>query len=145
MKMFCGLMPSVSAFVARRLELLALAEIGGEGHDLAAVGGLQPFEDDRGVEPAGIGQHDFLDVFLAVLGIGKILRSGDRYRPKCARTIGGRWTDASAARASRALSDTPQQAVAPGRQARHSGAQGLAHPGEPASIASSLSRVARQR
>ena len=46
----------------RRLELLALAEIGGEGDDLAAIGRLQPFEDDRGVEPAGIGEHDFLHV-----------------------------------------------------------------------------------
>ena len=48
--------------LARRLELLALAEIGGEGHHLAAIGRLQPFEDDRGVEPARIGEHDFLDV-----------------------------------------------------------------------------------
>jgi hypothetical protein len=45
---------------ARRLQLLALAQIGGEGHHLAAVFGLQPFQDDRGVEPAGIGKHDFL-------------------------------------------------------------------------------------
>ena len=44
------------------LELLALAEIGGEGHHLAAIGGLQPFEDDRGIETARIGQHDFLHV-----------------------------------------------------------------------------------
>ena len=48
---------------ARRLQLLALAEIGGEGHHLAAVGRLQPFQDDRGVEPAGIGEHDLLDAF----------------------------------------------------------------------------------
>ena len=50
--------------LARRLELLALAEIGGEGDDLAAIGGLQPFQDDRGVEPARIGEHDFLDIGL---------------------------------------------------------------------------------
>ena len=49
-------------FLPRRLELLALAEIGGEGHDLARIGLLQPFEDDRGVEPAGIGKHHLLDV-----------------------------------------------------------------------------------
>ena len=55
---------------ARRLELLALAEIGGEGHHLAAVGGLQPLEDDRSVEPARIGQHHFFDV---ALGHRKIL------------------------------------------------------------------------
>ena len=41
----------------------ALAQIGGEGHDLRAVLGLQPFQDDRGVQPARIGEHDFLDVF----------------------------------------------------------------------------------
>ena len=46
--------------LARRLELLALAEIGGEGHDLGAIFGLQPFQDDRGVEPARIGEHDLL-------------------------------------------------------------------------------------
>ena len=46
--------------LARRLQLLALAEIGGEGHDLAAIGGLQPFEDDRGVEAARIGEHDLV-------------------------------------------------------------------------------------
>ena len=31
-------MPSISAFLRGRLQLLALAEIGGEGHDLRAVG-----------------------------------------------------------------------------------------------------------
>jgi hypothetical protein len=49
--------------VAGRAELLALAEIGGEGHDLASVGGLEPLQDHGGVEPTGIGQHDLLDVF----------------------------------------------------------------------------------
>ena len=47
---------------ARRLQLLALAEIGGEGDDLAAIGLLQPAQDHRGVEPARIGQHDFFDI-----------------------------------------------------------------------------------
>jgi hypothetical protein len=46
--------------LARGLQLLALAEIGGEGHHLAAILGLQPFQDDRGVETAGIGENDFL-------------------------------------------------------------------------------------
>ena len=46
----------------RRLELLALAEVGGEGDDLGAIFGLQPLEDDRGVEPARIGEHDALDL-----------------------------------------------------------------------------------
>jgi hypothetical protein len=48
--------------VARGRELLALPEIGRKGHDLAAISGLQPLQDDGGVEPAGIGQHHFLDV-----------------------------------------------------------------------------------
>ena len=42
----------------RRLDLLALAEIGGEGDDFGAIFGLQPFQDDRGVEPARISEHD---------------------------------------------------------------------------------------
>ncbi len=49
--------------LARGRQFLALAEIGGEGHDLAGVGLLQPFEDDGGVEPARIGEHHLLDVF----------------------------------------------------------------------------------
>ena len=47
--------------LARRLELLALAEIGGEGDDLAPIGFLKPFQDDRGVEPAGISEHHLFD------------------------------------------------------------------------------------
>ena len=39
-------------FLARRLELVALAEIGGEGDDFGAEFGLQPFQDDRGIETA---------------------------------------------------------------------------------------------
>jgi len=49
----------LARFFARRRELLALSYVGGEV-TLASVGVLQPFEDDRGVEPAGIGEHDFL-------------------------------------------------------------------------------------
>ena len=60
MKMFSGRTPSSSALLPRRLQLLALAEVGGEGHHLAAVVGLQPLQDDRGVEAAGIGEHDLL-------------------------------------------------------------------------------------
>ena len=44
-----------------RLDLLALAEIGGERHDLAAIFLLQPAQDDRGVETSRIGQHHLLD------------------------------------------------------------------------------------
>ena len=39
-------------FFPRRLQLLALADVGGEGDDLGAIFGLKPLEDDRGVEPA---------------------------------------------------------------------------------------------
>jgi hypothetical protein len=46
-----------------RLQLLALAEIGGEGDDLAIVGLPQPFEDDAGVEAAGKGKHDAANGF----------------------------------------------------------------------------------
>ena len=49
---------------ARRLELLALTDVGGEGHDLAAVDVLQPLQDHRGVEAAGIGQDHLLDARL---------------------------------------------------------------------------------
>ena len=46
---------------AGRFEFLALAEIGGEGDDLAAIGLLQPAQDHRGVEPARIGEHHLSD------------------------------------------------------------------------------------
>src|SRR5690606_36420597 len=44
------------------LELLALADVGGEGDHLAAVGVLQPLEDHRGVEATGI-REDHLPHF----------------------------------------------------------------------------------
>ena len=47
--------------LARWCQLLALAEIGGEGDDLASIGLLKPFQDDRGVEPAGISEHHLFD------------------------------------------------------------------------------------
>ncbi|EKD59526.1 MAG: hypothetical protein ACD_54C01300G0002 [uncultured bacterium] len=45
---------------AGRLQFFALPQIGGEGDNLAAIFGLQPFQDDRGIKPAGIGEDDFL-------------------------------------------------------------------------------------
>jgi hypothetical protein len=51
-------MPSISAFLRAGLEFFALAEIGGEGHHFCAEFGLQPFENDRGVEAARIGEND---------------------------------------------------------------------------------------
>ena len=47
---------------AGRFQLLALAQVGGEGHDLAPVVCLQPAQDHAGVQPAGVGEHDFLHV-----------------------------------------------------------------------------------
>ena len=47
---------------ARRFQLLSLAEVGGEGDHFAMIGVLQPFQDDRGVESAGIGEYGFFDV-----------------------------------------------------------------------------------
>src|SRR6185437_2786922 len=43
---------------ARRLDLLALAEVSREGHDLRVIFGLKPFQDYRSVEPARISEHD---------------------------------------------------------------------------------------
>ena len=48
--------------VARRFDLLALAQIGGEGDHLAAALDLEPFGDDRRVQTAGIGEDDFADI-----------------------------------------------------------------------------------
>ena len=52
--------PEQQRLLARRAQLFALAEVGGKRHHLAAVGGLQPFQNDRGVKPAGIGEHHLL-------------------------------------------------------------------------------------
>src|ERR1700722_18700074 len=59
-----GLDAEQLSLFARGLELLALAEIGGEGDDLRAIFSLQPLEDDRRVEPARIGEDDALDLRL---------------------------------------------------------------------------------
>ena len=66
----------------RRLKLLALAEIGGECHHLAAVGVLQPAQDDGGVQPAGVGQHHFPDIALLGhrIGLGCLRASAARDR-----------------------------------------------------------------
>ena len=53
---------------ACRFELLALPQIGGEGHDLATIFDLKPFQDDASVEPTRIGKDDLLDaVFFHLL------------------------------------------------------------------------------
>ena len=43
-------------------QLLALAEVGREGHHLAAIGLPEPVQDDGGVEAARIGEHHPLDL-----------------------------------------------------------------------------------
>jgi len=43
------------------VEFLFLAQIAGDGDDLTSVGLLDPFQNNRGIEPPGIGQDDFLD------------------------------------------------------------------------------------
>ena len=62
MKICSGLMPNFSAFCARGFQFLTLAEVGGEGDHFALVGVLQPFQDDRGVQSAGIGEDGFFDI-----------------------------------------------------------------------------------
>src|SRR3712207_6884196 len=57
------LFPCTTLFRSR-LQLLPLAEIGRERHHLAPVGGLQPLQDDRGVKPARIGEHDLLNALV---------------------------------------------------------------------------------
>ena len=47
-----------------RFQLFALAQIGGEGDHLTAVGVLQPPQNHRGVETAGVGQHDLVQVLV---------------------------------------------------------------------------------
>ena len=46
------------------VQVVFLPDVGGHGDHLAAVIDLQPLEDDGGVQPAGIGEHHFLDVSL---------------------------------------------------------------------------------
>ena len=51
-------------FLARGSQLLALAQVGGEGDDLGAVLLLQPLQNNGGVEAAGVSQHNLLDACL---------------------------------------------------------------------------------
>src|SRR5882672_10153934 len=67
------------------LQLLALAEVGGEGHDLASVGGLQPLQNDRGIETARIGEHYLLHILahknpMGIVGALWPLRISRDYR-----------------------------------------------------------------
>ena len=44
------------------LQFLSLTEISREGDHLASISGLQPTENDAGIQPAGIGEHYFIHV-----------------------------------------------------------------------------------
>ena len=65
--------PQHFGLLARRLQLAALAQIGGEGHNLRAILGLQPFQDDRRIKPARIGENNFFN--LTALRHGILLSS----------------------------------------------------------------------
>ena len=48
--------------LARRLQLLALAQVGGEGDDFAVIRLLQPFQDHARIQTARIGEDDAVDL-----------------------------------------------------------------------------------
>ena len=91
-----GLDAELERLGARGLELFALAEVGGEGDHFALVGVLQPLQDDRSVQPAGVGEHYFIDVahavflFPAVLPVRTPVRTVSvlRISPGCGRAPG---------------------------------------------------------
>ena len=51
-------------FRACRFNLFTLADIGGEGDNFGVILILQPAQNNRGIEPARIGEDDFFDVIL---------------------------------------------------------------------------------
>ena len=51
-------------------QFFALTKVSGEGDHFAAILGLQPFQDDRGIKATGIGQNNFLRRLLRC-GIGR--------------------------------------------------------------------------
>ena len=54
-----GLDAHLDGFGACGCDFFALTDIGGEGHHFAVIHILQPLQDDRGIQPAGISEHDF--------------------------------------------------------------------------------------
>ena len=76
-----------------RLQLLALAEVGGERHHLGLIGLLQPLQDDRRVEPSRIGEHDLLHPGPDTLGGHRLPLAGHE---DLRRTIGEIGASASA-------------------------------------------------
>ncbi len=51
--------PQKLGLFARRIQLFTLPQISRERHHFAAIFGLQPFQNDRGIEATGIGQYNF--------------------------------------------------------------------------------------
>ena len=51
-------------FGAGRAEFFALADVGSESHHFAVVSLLQPAQDHGSVQPAGVGEDDFIDRVL---------------------------------------------------------------------------------
>ena len=52
--------PEQFRLLARRFKLFSLTQIGGKGNNLTPIFGLKPFQDDRCIKAAGIGQYYFL-------------------------------------------------------------------------------------
>src|SRR5262249_60650735 len=89
-KDFLRLEAEKTRLLACGLKFLALAEIGGEGDDLATIRGLQPLQDDRGIEPAGIGEHDFFHPALLRGALGQnTVRARAGPPPRVARETAG--------------------------------------------------------
>src|SRR5690606_5106147 len=80
--------PEQLGLLPGRLQLLALAEVGCERHHLAAVGLLEPLEDDRRIEPARIGKHHLLDLVSGLRSHRKSCSCAEiraHYRPRFRR------------------------------------------------------------
>ena len=65
-----------------RFDLFALADVGGEGDHFAVVLVLEPFENDTGVETAGVGEYDFFDLFFHLERTSSENRFGRFYRKR---------------------------------------------------------------
>ena len=61
-------------------EFIPLAELGGEGDDFAAgIIVFEPGEDDGGIEPAGVGEDDFLGKGMGGHGVSR--KRGKNFKP----------------------------------------------------------------
>src|SRR5579859_2012558 len=55
----CGRSAGSESFLISGLKIFLLADVANHGDDFATVIFLEPRNDDAGIEPAGIGEHDF--------------------------------------------------------------------------------------